>query len=253
MSRVDISEWAPVWRESLGKTAQWVCGVTFIAIVWWRRGRPPVPVLAVVAMLAYASFTVNRLVPMFIEAAVILLAPRLPSTTADAAPPRARTIADRAILAIGVTASLAAGAIPRCIAIQGLADPDVVAGEALKTSGAQGRLITWFNWGEYAIWHLSPNLKVSTDGRRETVYSMRTLQEQYQIAFGRPEGFQVLERLKPEYVWLSYEFSRPTAEWLRQHGYRIDIDTPLSFVAVRADLPRVNATPVIPTMCFPGP
>jgi hypothetical protein len=252
-SRVDISEWKPVWRESLGKTAQWAGGVTFIAIVCWRRGRPSLPVLAVVAMLAYGSFTVNRLVPLFLEAAVILLAPLLPAAAADVAPPRARTLADAVALAIAIAVSLATGAIPRCIAIQGLADPDVAAGEALKASAAHGRLITWFNWGEYAIWHLSPNLKVSTDGRRETVYSMRTLEEQYHIAFGRREGFQVLERLKPEYVWLSYEFSRPTAEWLRQHGYRIDIDTPLSFVAVRADLPRVNATPVIPTMCFPGP
>jgi hypothetical protein len=253
MSRVDISEWAPVWRESFGKTAQWLCGVTFIAIVSWRRRRPSVPVLAVVTMLAYASFTVNRLVPMFIEAAVILLGPQLPASSSDVAPPRTRTIADRAIVAIGIAASLATGAIPRCIAIEGLADPDVVAGEALKASGAQGRLITWFNWGQYAIWHLSPNLKVSTDGRRETIYSMRTLMEQYSIAFGRREGFEALNRLKPEYVWLSYEFSRATAEWLREHGYRIDIDTPLSFVAVRAELPRVNETRVIPTMCFPGP
>jgi hypothetical protein len=253
MSRVDISEWAPVWRESFGKTAQWLSGVTFVGLVWWRRGRPPIPVLAVVAMLAYASFTVSRLVPMFIEAAVILMAPHLPAAVADAAPPRARTIVDVGILAIGVLASLVSGAIPRCIAIEGLADPDVVAGEALKESGTSGRLVTWFNWGEYAIWHLSPNLKVSIDGRRETVYSMRTLQEQYDIAFGRTEGFQALERLRPEYVWLSYKFSRATAAWLRGHGYRIDVDTPLSFVAVRADLPRISPKSVIPTWCFPGP
>ncbi len=253
MSRVDISEWAPVWRESFGKTAQWLCGVTFVGLVWWRRGRPPAPVLAVVAMLAYASFTVSRLVPMFIEAAVILLGARLPPAAADTAPPRERTLVDGAILVIGVAASLVAGAIPRCIAIEGLADPDVVAAEALKESGARGRLVTWFNWGEYAIWHLSPSLKVSTDGRRETVYSMRTLQEQYDIAFGRPEGFQALERLKPEYVWLSYGFSRGTSEWLQEHGYRIDVDTPLSFVAVRADLPRVSPKSVTPTGCFPGP
>ena len=128
-----------------------------------------------------------------------------------------------------------------------------MAAEALKASGAHGRLITWFNWGEYALWHLWPNLKVSTDGRRETVYSMRMLQEQYDIAFGRQEGFDALDRLKPEYVWLSYKFSRPTADWLNGHGYRIDIDTPLSFIAVRADLPRVRPSRVIPTSCFPGP
>ena len=253
MSRVDISEWAPVWRYSVGATAQWACGLAFAIIVWWRWRRPTLPVLAAVAVLAYASFTVNRLVPLFIEGAVLLLATHLPVAATVQAGARARTVADAALLAIGIAASLAMGAIPRCVAIEGLADPDVAAAEALKASGGRGRLITWFNWGEYAIWHLSPNFKVSIDGRRETVYSMRTLQEQYDIAFGRQEGFQALERLKPEYVWLSHEFSRPTAEWLRRHEYRIDIDTPQSFVAVRADLPRVSATPVVPTSCFPGP
>jgi hypothetical protein len=253
MSRIGIAEWAPVWRDSYGMTAQWTCGASFLVIVWWRRGRPGLPALAVVAMLAYASFAVNRLVPLFIEAAVLLLAPLLPIARSGAAPPRARTIADVAVLVIGVTTSVVTGVIPRCVAIQGFAAPDVVAAETLKASGGRGRVITWFNWGEYAIWHLSPDFKVSTDGRRETVYSMRTLEEQFDIAFGRQAGFEALERIKPEYVWLPYRFSRATAEWLRGHGYRIDIDTPLSFVAVRSDLPRVNPKPLISTGCFPGP
>ncbi len=28
-----------------------------------------------------------------------------------------------------------------------------------------------FDWGEYVLWHLGPRVKVSIDGRRETVYS----------------------------------------------------------------------------------
>lgn len=47
----------------------------------------------------------------------------------------------------------------------------------LDESEAKGNLATEFNWGEYAIWYLSPNIKVSMDGRRETVYS----EEKYQI------------------------------------------------------------------------
>jgi hypothetical protein len=253
MSRDDISEWWPVWRYAVGTTVQWAFGMVFFIVVWWHSGRPRFPAIAAVAMLAYASLMVARLVPLFIEACVLLLAPRLPAVAAEAAPPRPRTVVDAAALAIGVAVSVAWGAIPQCVAIGGLADPDVVAAEALKASGGRGRLITWFNWGEYALWHLSPDFKVSIDGRRETVYSMRTLHEQYAIAFGQPEGFQALERLKPEYVWLSYQFSRPTAAWLREHGYRIDIDTPNSFVAVRSDLPRVNPVEVTSTLCFPGP
>ena len=28
-----------------------------------------------------------------------------------------------------------------------------------------------FDWGEYVIWHLGPQVRVSVDGRRETVYA----------------------------------------------------------------------------------
>ena len=39
----------------------------------------------------------------------------------------------------------------------------------------RGRMVTYFDWGEYAIWHLSPRVRVSLDGRRETVYSDRRI------------------------------------------------------------------------------
>lgn len=40
----------------------------------------------------------------------------------------------------------------------------------LKNSGVRGNLANDFDWGEYITWHLSPLIKVSIDGRRETVY-----------------------------------------------------------------------------------
>jgi hypothetical protein len=47
----------------------------------------------------------------------------------------------------------------------------VYAVQLLSKSKIQGNLATEFNWGEYIIWHLEPQIKVSIDGRRETVYS----------------------------------------------------------------------------------
>src|SRR5262249_35006278 len=42
----------------------------------------------------------------------------------------------------------------------------------LSKSGVTGNIaLEPMGWGEYVIWHLSPNLKVSYDGRRETVYN----------------------------------------------------------------------------------
>lgn len=47
----------------------------------------------------------------------------------------------------------------------------VAAVAALKASGATGNMVVPFDWGEYVIWHLGPQVKVSIDGRRETLYS----------------------------------------------------------------------------------
>ena len=40
----------------------------------------------------------------------------------------------------------------------------------IKDSGVTANLAINFDWGEYAIYHLAPSVKVSVDGRRETVY-----------------------------------------------------------------------------------
>ena len=47
----------------------------------------------------------------------------------------------------------------------------------LKQSGFRGNLAVPFTWGEYALWHLGPGVKVSIDGRRETVYSDEVYRE----------------------------------------------------------------------------
>jgi hypothetical protein len=41
----------------------------------------------------------------------------------------------------------------------------------LKQSGLRANAAVPFEWGEYVLWHLAPDVKVSIDGRRETVYS----------------------------------------------------------------------------------
>jgi hypothetical protein len=57
----------------------------------------------------------------------------------------------------------------------------------LRESGVSGNLATFFVWGEYAIWYLSPQLKVSFDGRRETVYSEKAQEENWRFVEGRKD------------------------------------------------------------------
>jgi hypothetical protein len=107
-----------------------------------------------------------------------------------------------------------------------------------------------FNWGEFAIWHWGPRLRVGIDGRRETVYSAHTLDVQNLIAFGQPAGIAFLDRERPEYVWLRNDTAAATKQWLASHGYRIDVDTGVSFIATRAELPPLAPAATL-RGCFP--
>jgi hypothetical protein len=116
-----------------------------------------------------------------------------------------------------------------------------------------GRMVTFFDWGQYALWHLGPEIRVSMDGRRETVYSDVRLEEHAAILEGRPEGLAVLAAWKPEYVWLPAS-SESTRGWLLEQGYRLEHDSVHSFVAVRPDLPHLVGRSVSEAEagCFPG-
>lgn len=54
----------------------------------------------------------------------------------------------------------------------------------LRQSGVTGNMACYFDWGEYCIWHLYPNIKVSIDGRRETAYGKRAYQENVDFTYG---------------------------------------------------------------------
>jgi hypothetical protein len=63
----------------------------------------------------------------------------------------------------------------------------------LRESGVSGNLAVHFDWGEYAIWHLAPALKVSLDGRRETVYDEEIYSANIQFIFGVGDWDRLLD------------------------------------------------------------
>ena len=54
----------------------------------------------------------------------------------------------------------------------------------LREAGVEGHLAVHFSYGEYAIWHLYPAVRVSMDGRRETVYPDSVYQEALRFQTG---------------------------------------------------------------------
>jgi hypothetical protein len=253
VARPNIEEWMPLW--SFGPEL-WIGPLLVAMAIGWVVARPfpgRRACLVALVVLALAGLRVARVAPMLGVAAAILLAPRFAAIW-PRRPFVLRTAAERwtiliATLALAVAASAIARLSFSCIPIDHALRPDPMAVALLKNA-PPGRLVTFFNWGEYAIWHFGPNLRVSMDGRRETVYSDRRIAEHDGILRGSAEGFAALAEWQPEYVWLPAA-SGTTRHWLEGHGYRIAQSSEESFVAIRGDLrvPLADAPPA--SACFP--
>lgn len=74
------------------------------------------------------------------------------------------------------------------------------AAKALKDSGASGNAATFFGWGEYLIWHLGPRVKVSIDGRRETVYPLKEYLENMTFTDGIGDWDALIRNHKTDFV-----------------------------------------------------
>ena len=254
LDRHDISEWQPLWRSPIAESIPWAATV---AVAIWVRPKT-LSTLVIVAGLAVASARVSRLMPLFVEISVLLLAAERTRPQSSLAPvSRPASSGMRVINAVAVVAIAAAilvRAAPHltCLPAEPRWAADPNAAQALR--GREGRLALEFNWGEYAIWHFGRGLRVSIDGRRETVYSGATSRVQQNLALGLPEGMAWLSASRPEYLWFASD-RRELRRQLDKYGYRVDVETGRSFVAVRNDVAPAQSTPPYeprePRVCFP--
>jgi hypothetical protein len=130
--------------------------------------------------------------------------------------------------------------------------PDGQAAAFLRANAVSGRMLTWFDWGEYAIWHFSPRVEVSMDGRRETVYSDSLIRAHLDFYFDNPNGLVLVKQLNPSYIWLPADL--PAARVLETQGWRRVFGGTRSVVFQRpgATMPRQSPTTTAVSGCFPG-
>jgi len=225
--RADITDWQPVYALEPQIAILWVLTAALAATGLYtarQRGLLTPERLLVVAALGIGSFRVNRLIAFFALATLFLLgravALRLPGFEgAAAAPARRGTSAAAVAVAVLILAgasrllSTAAG----CIQVDPRTTPAPGAVEFLKNAGREGRLVVWFNWGQYALWHLAPDFRVSMDGRRETVYSASMQDRHLRFYFDAPGGAALPGELKADYVWLPEDL--PGASRLTEEGW----------------------------------
>ncbi len=259
--RADIADWQPIYALDHSVWLLWIATAVLAAagLVRTRSCIDHRRALVVVG-LAAGSFFVNRLLGFFALSTLFLygaaLLPRREpeSPTSSAAVSRG----GRAVsLALGV--AMIAGALAAvvvnigCIHLDPRTTPEAEAVAVLRQQPQGSRLLVWFDWGQYAIWHLSPGLRVSTDGRRETVYSAALHDRHLRFFFDAPGGSGLPRELDADYVWIPHHL--PSARRLREVGWTVLHEGEQSVVFGRPGIPPVPAarrdSPRV--RCFPSP
>jgi hypothetical protein len=72
----------------------------------------------------------------------------------------------------------------------------------IKENKIQGNVLLHFEWGEYAIWKLYPDCKVSVDGRFRTVYPQEVLEDHLAGLYDESRFMEVLNKYPTDILLL---------------------------------------------------
>jgi len=259
VNRPYIEEWQPVYRLQGWAWLFWLlpAGLSVLAAIRSKFRLEPRYGLFVL-FLAVTSLLVSRLDAFFTLGVAFLMAEPLAANwrdrTADAHTQR-RIHLLRPALAVVVIAVLpfVASRAAR-IRIGQPPMPEREAAEFVQRTGLQGRVLVWFDWGEYVIWHFSPRLRVSIDGRRETVYSDELIASHMAFYLGDDADIDLPTRIAADYIWVPKWI--PVVAKLRDKGWAPLFEGPQSTIMARSrsDVrPLALAAADAETRVFPGP
>ena len=104
----------------------------------------------------------------------------------------------------------------------------VYATHFLKENEVKGNILLPFEWGEYAIWKLYPDCKVSIDGRFRTVYPQEIIDDHFGISDDESRWKQLLDKYPTDIVMarrnlFSQRLISAQREWIYIYSDRISI------------------------------
>ncbi len=88
----------------------------------------------------------------------------------------------------------------------------------LQQRGLSGKLLVYFNWGEYCLWKLYPQCHVAIDGRYETVYPPNLNKEYFDFIDAKKNWRNFLGHYPPDMILIElrsrlYSFLSRDPEW----------------------------------------
>ncbi|WP_165219179.1 hypothetical protein [Aquisphaera insulae] len=266
--RLEISEWAPLAPVSLPGGIVLGLMVAGLASVATSRRRPQPESLVVLVASSVLPLAASRHYPLFALALVVIGGESMADAWERARAligvrrERRSWITALCLAASLVLATLVPGRL-NCIRL----DPyffnfPARAVEYLRRGQAEGNMAVPFDWGEYVLWHLGPRVRVSMDGRRETLYAEDEYRRAREFERGT-EAWDELLRTGPRTDLILTPVGSPTVPRLAREDDWVPLYRDRTCVVfVRKGMPgldRLLGTP-IPTLpddggglCFPGP
>ena len=267
VARPEIKEWAPLGLLSLpGQLYLGLLAITILGLAGSAR-RPRLEAILILSMAAVQPLISNRHYPLFALAVIVLggehIADAWSRWRARSASPE--TPGGLAFIGLALSLFLIGLSLPRfnCIRIEPYYFPFPARLVALmKQSEVAGNMAVPFDWGEYVLWHLGPRIKVSNDGRRETLYSDLSYQQSRDFEHGTGIWNALLKN-GPATDFVLAPLGSPTVNLLSlSQGWVALYKDTLCVVFVRSEFPgldRITRLPVpdLPDngrgLCFPGP
>ena len=218
-----------------------------------RAGRD-LPLVAIAAMMSWAAFSAARNMPLAAIACAVplarhteLLAGRWrkdPAAQAGLPDERGSRAWSSTLLPAGLALALAL--------LLGLFSPRLAEDHAypagavafLQEHRQSGNVLGDFGWGQYLIWHLAPGSKVFIDGRYDTVYPTKLINDYLRFYFDWPGAAAVLSAYPHDFVLIP-PHAPANALMSRTPGWKLVYGDRDARLFARADksLPAIAAAP----------
>jgi hypothetical protein len=249
----DVQEWAPVWSRAAGIAPLWLwLSLVTVVVMLWRHVAHDRWAWSLTILTLVAGANSRRLLAFAGVTAAMLLVNRWRPAGAEADwrwTPTRRAIAVTAVAVGLLRAWTFVQPTVQCFPseVTWIA-PEAEAVDFMRASGAR-KAVTYFDFGEYAIFHLRGLMQVSMDNRRETVYSRAVLDSYHRFRDGRDPDYPT--KIGADAVWW------PAAKvesltGLDSRGWHRRFEGPRTVVLLKAAGQLMRAADG-PLPCFPNP
>jgi len=226
--RPEVNDWQPLKLVSVfGPMYFLILAISVVGLSLSLQKRRPV-LLILFGITALLPWMAIRHLPLFSITSLVFTGEHVGSAWSRATP-RKKGERSLPLWAVSLPVTTAAALLVlgstqdlhRIHMLEG--DMPITAVALLKQSGVSGNLATEFGWGEYIIWHVGPQIKVSLDGRRETVYSTAIYRQNLHFLSGVDDWDVLLREHPTDMVLLkkstpAYNLVRLKRDWLQIFG-----------------------------------